>query len=77
MLQIAIQLISDQPTRYHGADKIANSMWLKGPSTIQCQGQDFYSLINPDKDKELKLNALKTTVSKKEGIVSERFARFS
>lgn len=52
-------------------------MWLKGPSTIQCQGQDFYSLINPDKDKELKLNALKTTVSKKEGIVSERFARFS
>ncbi|XP_052680227.1 uncharacterized protein LOC128160994 [Crassostrea angulata] len=43
----------------------------------QCQGQDFFSLVNPDEDKELKLNALKTTVSKKEGIGSERFTRFS
>lgn len=44
---------ADQPTRYQGADKIADSMWLKGPSTLQCQGQDFFSLINPDEDKEL------------------------
>lgn len=52
-------------------------MWLKGPSTLQCQGQDFFSLVNPDEDKELKLNALKTTVSNKKGIGSERFTRFS
>lgn len=68
---------ADQATRYQGADKIADSMWLKGPPTLQCQGQDFFSLVNPDEDKELKLNALKTTVSKKEGIGSERFTRFS
>lgn len=44
---------ADKATRYQGADKIADSMWLKGPSTLQCQGQDFFSLINPDEDKEL------------------------
>lgn len=68
---------ADQATRYQGADKIADSMWLKGPSTLQCQGQNFFSLVNPDEDKELKLNALKTTVSKKDGTGSERFTRFS
>lgn len=68
---------ADQATRYQGAHKIANSIWLKGPSTRPCQGQDFYSLVNPDEDNELKLNALKTTLFSKEGLGSERFTRFS
>lgn len=73
-LQIAIQLIRQPDIKEL---TIADSMWLKGPSTLQCQGQDFFSLVNPDEDKELKLNALKRIVSNKEDIGSERFTRFS
>ena len=68
---------ADQATRYQEAHKIADSTWLKGPSTFQHNVQEPFSLIDPETDKELKVRTLKMEMTMRAGIGSERFARFS